>query len=88
MVRVALPLPFATAIAPSEQVAAGVTAGVTLQLRATVEGFSPPTGVIVTVEVTEAPGATESEAGEAASPKSAAIEVVTTKLTTVEELAE
>ena len=58
-VNFALPTLFVTVIAPSEQVAAGFAAGVTLQLSATLVGFNPPSGVIVTVDVAEAPGATE-----------------------------
>ena len=58
-VSLAVPTLFATEIAPTAHVAAGVVAGVTLQLRATVDGFSPPTAVTVTLELADEPGATE-----------------------------
>ena len=52
----------------NEQVGAGETAGVMLQARLTVEGLRPPAGVIVTVDVADAPGATDTDDGDAASP--------------------
>ena len=58
-VRVAVPALFATEMAASEHVAAGVTAGEILQVRATVDGSSPPKGVTVTVDCADFPGAIE-----------------------------
>jgi hypothetical protein len=59
-------------MAPSEQVAAGLAVGETLQVSATVDGSNPPTGVIVTVDVADEPGATEAgNSVEAERPKSA-----------------
>jgi hypothetical protein len=43
---------------PSAQVAAGEAVGVTAHVSFTVDGFSPPTAVIVTWDVAVAPGAT------------------------------
>jgi hypothetical protein len=56
---VEVPVLFATETAATEQVAAGVTAGETLQVSATVDELSPPEGVIVMVDFADAPGATE-----------------------------
>ena len=54
-------------IAPSEQVGAGVPPPVTLQVKVTAVGASPPTVVMVMVAVAEEPGATvEADSGEAA----------------------
>lgn len=50
---------FVTEIAPREQVAAGLTTGATLQERVTVEGSSPPDGMIVIVDFAELPAVTE-----------------------------
>lgn len=58
-VRVAVPVLFATEMAATEHVAAGVTAGETAQVRVTVDGSSPPAGVIVTVDCADFPGAIE-----------------------------
>ena len=58
VVTVTSAVPLAGEIEPTEQVAAGVFDGVTLQLRATFEALSPPTAVMVTVDVAEAPGET------------------------------
>jgi hypothetical protein len=74
-VSIELPLLLATAVAPSEQVGAGLKVVETLQVRATVEGLRPPTGLIVMVDCPDAPGATESEAGEDDRPKSSAAAV-------------
>lgn len=59
IVNIEIPLLFATEIAPSEQVGAGLTLVDTLQVKATALGFNPPTGLIVIVEVADAPGLTE-----------------------------
>jgi len=53
------PVLFVTEIAPSEQVGAGLAPVDTLQVSATVVGFNPPTGLIVIVDVADAPGVTE-----------------------------
>ena len=58
IVNVAVPILFVIEIAPNEHVAGELTAGVMLQLSVSVEGSSPPDGVIVTVALVEAPGAT------------------------------
>ena len=57
MVSVAVPVLLATEIAPKEQVAGELTAGVMLQPSVRAEGFIPPAPVIVTVAFVEAPGA-------------------------------
>ena len=53
------PVLFVTEIAASEQVGAGLAPVDTLQVSATVVGFNPPTGLIVIVDVADAPGVTE-----------------------------
>jgi hypothetical protein len=58
IVNVAVPVLFLAEMAPNEQLAAELTAGAMLQLSVSVEGFSPPVAVIVTVALVEAPGAT------------------------------
>lgn len=50
-VTVAVPVSFATEIAPAEQVGAGLAAGATAQVRVTPAGLKPFDGVIVTVDV-------------------------------------
>jgi len=73
-VRVALPAPLATVIAPTEQDAAGLTVGLTLQVNVTPAALNPFIGVTVTVEVVDDPGATEDGVnGDAESEKSALI---------------
>jgi hypothetical protein len=53
-------MPPLTAIALKLQAGAGVAAGrMLLQERVTLAGFNPPTGVIVIVEVLDAPAATD-----------------------------
>ena len=84
IVRVEVPVLFATEIPPSEQVADGLAAGEMLQLSTTVDGSSPPTGLIAMVEVADAPGITESDGAEGERLKSGA---VTTRLTPVDVLA-
>src|ERR1019366_4364330 len=84
-VSVDVPTLLATVIGPSEQVAAGVTAGVTLHLvRTTVAGSSPPNGLIVIVDCADPPGATED--GTSAPAERLKSGAVTTRLTTVDVL--
>lgn len=64
IVRVDDPALFVTVTLPNEQVGAGVFTGEMLQVSATPDGLSPPDGVIVMVDVTEAPGATDNEGAE------------------------
>jgi hypothetical protein len=83
-VRVEVPALFATEIVPSEQVGAGLVEGEMLQVRATAEGLSPPTALLIAiVDCADFPGATESDAGVAERLKSGA---ATTRLITVEVL--
>jgi hypothetical protein len=63
-VRVDDPALFATVIDPSEHVGAGAVAGEMLQVSATWDGFNPPDGVILMVEVADAPGATDKDTDE------------------------
>ena len=60
-VSVEVPVP---EIVPREHFGAGVAAGVIAQLRATIEGLSPPTGVIVIIDVADAPAATVTDGGD------------------------
>jgi len=84
-VSIELPVLLATAMAPSEQVGAGLKEVEMLQVRATVEGLRPPKGLIVMVDCPDAPGATESDVGEDDRLKSGTA-APTTKLTTLEVL--
>lgn len=58
-VKVAEPTPLATVIALTLQVAGGFTTGEMLQPKVTLDGSSPPEGVIVIVACVEPPGATD-----------------------------
>jgi hypothetical protein len=75
---------FATEIVPSEQVAAGLTEGETLQVRATPDGLSPFNGVIVMAALADAPGATED--GDSAEDERLKSGAFTGRLTTLEVL--
>lgn len=81
---VEVPALLATETAASEQVAAGLTAGETLQVSATVDELSPPEGVIVMVDFADAPGATE--AGDSAVAERAKAGAVTARLIAVDVL--
>jgi hypothetical protein len=83
-VRVAVPVPFSTVIAPNEQVAAGFTTGETLQLSVRLDGFIPPTGLIVIVDFADAPGAIED--GDSVEEVRLKLGAVTTRVTTPEVL--
>jgi hypothetical protein len=70
-VSIAVPTPLATVIVPTEHAGAGLTAGVTLQVKFTVDESNPFNGVMVTVEVVGEPAATgDGASAEAASEKS------------------
>jgi len=59
-VRVEVPTPLATVIALKLHAGAGLVAGrMLLQLSCTVDGSSPPNGVMVMVELLEAPAPTD-----------------------------
>lgn len=62
--RVDDPALFAMVIDPTEHVGAGAVTGATLHVRVTWEGFNPPEGLILMVEVADAPGATDNAEGE------------------------
>jgi hypothetical protein len=79
-----VPVLFATEIVPSEQVGAGLDPFDTLQVSATVDRLSPPSGLIVIVDFADAPGATE--AGNRVPAEMLKSGAVTTKLTAVEVL--
>jgi hypothetical protein len=81
-----LPALLATEMAPSEQVGAGLKVVEMLQLRATVEGLRPPSGLTVIVDCPDAPAATDSDAGEDDRLKLGAAAAATTTLTTPELL--
>ncbi len=83
-VRVALPVPFSTVIVPKEQVAAGFTTGETLQLSVRLDGFIPPTGLMVIVDFADVPGAIED--GDSVEEVRLKLGAVTTKVMTPEVL--
>ncbi|MGA7633202.1 MAG: hypothetical protein WCB11_20775 [Terriglobales bacterium] len=83
-VRVAVPVPFSTVIVPNEQVAAGFTTGETLQLSVRLDGFIPPTGLMVIVDFADAPGAIED--GDSVEDVRLKLGAVTIRLKTVEVL--
>lgn len=58
-VSVAVPASFATVMVATEQEAAGLTAGVTLQVNVTPEGSKPFMGLTLMVEVEDCPAVTE-----------------------------
>ena len=79
-VSVEVPVPPGTEAGFNAHVGPRVTAGATVQVKATA-AVNPLTGAIVTVEVDDAPAATEAGArGEAAMVKSAHTTAVTVRL--------
>ena len=79
------PVLFVTEIAPSEQVGAGLTPVETLQISATVVGFNPPTGLMLIVDVADAPGVTEDD-GDRAPAETLKSGATTVRVTTLEVL--
>jgi len=70
-VAVAVAVPFATEIAPTEHVGAGLTAGATVHVRATEAGLNPFNGVMVMLDEADWPGVTvEGDNAEAPREKS------------------
>ena len=84
-VKTELPILFVAEIVPSEQVGAGLAPAETLQVSATVVGFRPPCGLIVIVDVADAPGATAD--GDKAAAEMLKPGAATATLATVELLA-
>jgi hypothetical protein len=80
-VKVDDPPLFATVIDPIEHVGAGAATGEMLHVRVTCDAFNPPAGVILMVEVTDAPGATDNDEGKGERVKPGA---ATAKLNTAE----
>src|SRR5580658_8807680 len=79
------PVLFVTEIAPNEQVGAGLAPVDTLQVSATFVGSNPPTGLIVIVDVADAPGVTEDD-GDRAPAETLKSGATTTRLTLLEVL--
>lgn len=71
-------MPFATEIDPTEQVGAGLAAGVTAQVRETPDALNPFDGVMVMSDVADCPAAIEE--GESAPAESAKPAVIDTTL--------